>query len=251
MAFLVSAALKLSPNTEEPSFMRYMSTEPEICPDADRLTWANRVVVVIGAASRTGQTVVAAFAAAGVHRIALVDSVDMSTIQDRALQAASANDLSPPALLVLQLQHEEGASLTQGVEEIRHKWGHVDFIIHHADHEFLPFESVAGSKRAIADQRRKSLESGIKNVYSLIDAFLPLVLGGSEKTLINIIPANSADMKPRAGVGMIAELANRQMADCLMIDHGCDGLLAYSIHLGPWSPAEDISPAYSGNRGSL
>lgn len=249
MASLVSLVLKSSLNTGEPALMPYENSEPASCLNSDRLTWANRVVVVVGAASRTGQTVVAAFAAAGVHRIALVDSVDMSAVQDRALQAASANNLSPPTLLVLQLQHDGDASVAQGVEDILHKWGHVDFIIHHADHELFPVESAGEGERAIRDQRRKSLESGIKNVYSIIDAFLPLLLAGSEKTLINIIPADSADTKPGAGAGMIAELTNRQMADCLMVDHGCDGLLAYSIHLSSWGPGKGISHAYSANQG--
>lgn len=235
MSSVVATALKPSSNVGKLTFNPAMSGQTESCPGADLSTWASRILVVIGAASSTGQTAVAAFAAAGVHRIALVDSADTSAVQDVALRAASANNLPAPALLVVQLQHGPGglASATHGVEEIRREWGHVDLVVHHADLEFLRVESTGGDDRVIAAQRRNSLGSGIESVYSLVDAFLPLVLSGSEKTLINIIPASSADTKPGAGAGMIAELANRGMADCLMVDHGREGLLAYSIHLSP------------------
>lgn len=233
MSSLVATALKPSSNFGKLTFNSALSGETESSPGTDPSTWAGRVLVVIGAASSTGQAAVAAFAAAGVHRIALVDSADTSAAQDVALRAASANNLPTPALLPVQLQRGGLASATHGAEEIRREWGHVDLVVHHADHEFLPVESTGGDDRVIAAQRRKSLGSGIENVYSLVDAFLPLLLSGSEKTLINIIPASSADTKPGAGAGMIAELANRGMADCLMVDHGREGLLAYSIHLSP------------------
>lgn len=233
MSSVVATALKPSSNVGKLTFNPAMSGQTESCPGADLSTWAGRILVVIGAASSTGQTAVAAFAAAGVHRIALVDSADTSAVQDVALRAASANNLPAPALLVVQLQRGGLPSATHGAEEIRREWGHVDLVVHHADLEFLRVESTGGDDRVIAAQRRKSLGSGIESVYSLVDAFLPLLLSGSEKTLINIIPASPAAPTPGAGAGMIAELANRGMADCLMVDHGREGLLAYSIHLSP------------------
>lgn len=233
MSSLVATPLKLSSNIGKSAMSSAISGGNESYPSADPSTWAGRVLVVIGAASSTGQTAVAAFAAAGVYRIALVDSDDTSAAEDLALRATSANSLPVPDLLVVQLQPDGIASVTQGVENILRKWGHVDLVVHHADHEFFSVEPTAGDDRTIAEQRRKSLGYGIENVYSLVDAFLPLLLSGSEKTLINIIPASSADTKPGAGAGMNAELANRAMADCLMVDHGREGLLAYSIHLSP------------------
>ncbi|KAH8585602.1 hypothetical protein B0O99DRAFT_696312 [Bisporella sp. PMI_857] len=205
--------------------MPYRNTEAENSAAADSSLWAERIVLVIGAATGMGQAVVTAFAAAGAHRIALVDSGDTSVTQDRALQAAAANHLAPPDLLILHLQREDSASLEERVEEVSRKWGHVDFIINHADHRFFFVEH-----RVIADKWGKCFESGFKNGYALINAFLPLLLVGSEKTLINIIPASSPVLKPGVGANIIVEMANRQMADCLMVDHGHEGLLAYSIH---------------------
>lgn len=227
--------------------MPYQNIGAENGAAADSLIWAERTVLVVGAATGTGQAVVTAFAAAGAHRIALVDSGDMSVAQNRALQAAAAKQLAPPDLLTLHLEPEDSASLDERVEEVSRKWGHVDFIINHANHQFLFVEPTLNG-RAVADKRGKWFETGFKNIYAVIDAFLPLLLAGSEKTFINIIPASSSVSKPGIGANMIVEMVNRQMADCLMVDHGHEDLLAYSIH-SPRAPTKGISP--SANKGML
>jgi NAD(P)-dependent dehydrogenase (short-subunit alcohol dehydrogenase family) len=211
----------------------------------DSSTWSERTVLVVGAATGMGQAVVTAFAAAGVHRIALVDIGDMSVTQDRALHAAAANQLAPPDLLTLDLQPEDYACLDQRVEEVSRKWGHVDFIINHANHQPLFVEHSTLNERAVAGKMFKWFETGFKNIYAVIDAFLPLLLAGSEKTFINIIPTSSPVSKPGIGANMIVEMADRQMADCLMVDHGHEGLLAYSIHSS--APTKGMSP--SANKG--
>jgi NAD(P)-dependent dehydrogenase (short-subunit alcohol dehydrogenase family) len=105
--------------------MPYQNIGAENGAAADSSIWAERIVLVVGAATGTGQAVVTAFAAAGAHRIALVDSGDMSVTQDRALQAAAAKQLAPPDLLTLHLEPEDSARLDERVEEVSRKWGHV------------------------------------------------------------------------------------------------------------------------------
>jgi hypothetical protein len=117
-----------------------------------------------------------------------------------------------------------------------------DFIINHANHQLFFVEHSTLNGRAVADKRGKWFETGFKNIYAVIDTFLPLLLAGSEKTFINIIPASSLVLKPGIGANMIVEMANRQMADCLMVDHGHENLLAYSIHSSR-APTKGISPS--------
>ncbi|KAH8817256.1 hypothetical protein F5884DRAFT_246261 [Xylogone sp. PMI_703] len=200
-----------------------LSRDPDarISPATDSSLWAERIVLVVGAATGTGQAVATAFAAAGARRIALVDSGDMSITQERAIQAAAAKHLPPPDLLILHLQPEDSAGLVERVEEVSRKWGHVDIIVNHVD---------STHSTSNEGKRGKYFESAFQNVYAIVHAFLPLLLAGSEKTFINIIPASSPVLKPGQGANMIAEMANKQLTDSLMIDYGHEGLLAYSIH---------------------
>lgn len=213
---------------------------------ADSSTWASRNILVIGAATGMGQAVVTAFAAAGARRIALMDSGDMSVTRYRAHQAAAAKQLAPPDLLTLQLEHEDSALLDQRVEELSRKWGHVDFIINHAIHQLFFVEHSTLNERAMEDGRGKWFETGFKNIYAVIDAFLPLLFAGHEKTFINIIPDSTFASKPGIGAKVIAETANRHMADLLLVDHGDEDLLAYSIHSSR-TPSKGISA--SANKG--
>jgi NAD(P)-dependent dehydrogenase (short-subunit alcohol dehydrogenase family) len=239
-------AQKSASTIRGPTVMSYRNLETENTVPVGSLLCAERSVVVVGAATGTGQAVAAAFAAAGVRRLAFVDSDDTSATQDLALKAAAANKLTPPDLLTLHLQRENSVSLEEKVEEVRRKWGHVDIIINHADHMCLSVAYTALKKQAVTDQQAKCFECGSNNAYDIIHAFIPLLLAGPEKTLINILPPSSPVLKLGAGAEMIAEMANGQMADCLMVDHGHEGLLAYSIHL---SGSPEKGRSYPANQG--
>jgi NAD(P)-dependent dehydrogenase (short-subunit alcohol dehydrogenase family) len=226
----VASRIQLAPISTSPrgsALMPSQNIRAENGVAADPSTWAGRTVLVVGAATGMGQAVATAFAAAGAHRIALVDSGDLSVTQYRALQAASVRQLAPPELLTLHLDPEDSARLDRKVTEVSRKWGHLDFIINHAE-----------------DDKDKGFETGFKNIYAVIDAFFPLLLAGSEKTFINIIPDSSSVSRPGKGAHMIVEMANRQMADLLMADHGDEGLLAYSVHSSRFS-TKGISPSAS------
>jgi NAD(P)-dependent dehydrogenase (short-subunit alcohol dehydrogenase family) len=222
--------------------MSYRIFEAENNVAIDSL-WAEKSVMIVGAATATGQAIATAFAAAGARRLAFVDSDDTSVTRDRALKAAAGKNLAPPELLTLQLQRE---NLEEKVEEVRRTWGHIDIIVNYADHLCHSVAYTALKKQAVTDQQEKCFECGPNNAYDILHAFLSLLLAGPEKTLINILPPSSPARKSGAGAEMIAEMANRQMTDCLMLDHGHEGLLAYSIHL---SGSAEKGRSYSANQG--
>ncbi|KAM3073522.1 hypothetical protein ACMFMG_004583 [Clarireedia jacksonii] len=207
----------------------------------DPSMWAERHVMIIGAGTGIGQAVAIAFAISGA-RIALVDSHDTSATQDRVLKAAAAKGIALSDLLILYLHREDSVSLEGSVEEVSRKWGHIDIIINHADHLSSSVGFPTMKEKSIADQQWKCSECGPSN-YAIVHAFLPLLLTGSEKTLINMVSSSSSALKPGSGSNMLAEMINQQMTDCLMIDHGHQNLLAYSMHLSESPTKGRLCPA--------
>jgi NAD(P)-dependent dehydrogenase (short-subunit alcohol dehydrogenase family) len=201
-------------------------------------TWSNRAVMIIGAGTRAAESVVTSFAAAGAGRIALLDVNDMSSSRDMAIRAACDSNMEIPDMLVFRLDGEDSVTLAEAAEEVSRKWGHIDIIIHHAYTPLTSSKADRDGERIDANQSWKSFEAGVRNVYESLHQLLLLLLAGSEKTLINIFTAAESSTLPGVGVNRMVELLNRQMTDSLMLDHGHEGLLAYSVHAPAANAAE-------------
>lgn len=201
----------------------------------DHSTWGSRAVMIIGAGTRAAKSVVAAFAGAGAGRIALLDVNDVSGNRDVAIRAARAGNMEIPDMLTFRLDGEGSVTPAEAAEEVSRKWGHIDIMVHHACTPLTSSKLDRNVQRMDASQSWKTLEAGVRNVYESLQQLLFLVLAGSEKTLINIFTATELGTPPAVGVSRMVEMLNRQMTDSLMLDHGHEGLLAYSVH----SPADN------------
>ena len=67
----------------------------------------------------------------------------------------------------------------------------------------------------------------------MVRALLPLLLQGTEKTIVNMISIGSLALMPGASAYQLSKLAVMRLSECLMLDHAHCGLLAYSMHMAP------------------
>lgn len=208
----------------------------DISPVVNPAPCVGKTVFVTGAAKGMGQATVVSFAAAGVDRIAIVDHVDASATRARALQAAVDAGRPAPEMLVLEIDVCDVASVEAGVKEVSSRWGHVDVLITNTD-DLSPFEPQPQPLGA-SDMEAwwRTWEVNVKCVYLVVRALLPLLLQGTEKTIVNVTSVDSLVLTPGASAYQLSKLAVMRLSECLMLDYAHDGLLAYTVH-----PAIDLA----------
>ncbi|RYO86221.1 hypothetical protein DL766_009594 [Monosporascus sp. MC13-8B] len=183
-----------------------------------------------------GQATVISFAAAGADRIAVVDRVNASATRTRALQAAADAGRPAPEILVLEFNVCDGTSVEAGVNEVGSRWGHVDIFINNWG-DLSPFEPQPQPLRASnMDTWWRTWEVNVKDVYLVVRALLPLLLQGTEKTIVNVTSVGPLELTPGASADRLSKLAVMRLSECLMLDYVHEGLLAYSVH-----PALDLA----------
>jgi NAD(P)-dependent dehydrogenase (short-subunit alcohol dehydrogenase family) len=193
---------------------------------------ADKTVVITGAAQGLGQAAAVAFAAAGAKRIAIVDSSCTSDTIERASQAAAEAGRTEPELFSFHLNLGEAASIDTEFTEIHSRLGHVDVLINTTEHISL-FNLQRGTIEASnVDKWWKSWETSVKDAFVVARALLPLLLKGTEKTIVNVISARSPLLQFTSEPHDLSELAMMHLSEGLMLEYGNEGLLAYSLQPG-------------------
>ena len=201
----------------------------QISPVVKPAPCVGKTVFVTGAATEMGQATVISFAATGADRIAIVDRVDASATRARALRAAVDAGRPAPEMLVLEVDVCDVASVEAGVKEVSSRWGHVDVLINNAGDLSLFEPQPLGASDI--DAWWRTWEVNAKGIYLVIRALLPLLLQGTEKTIVNVVSVGSLALLPGASAYQLSMLAVMRLSECLMLDHAHDGLLAYSMHM--------------------
>jgi NAD(P)-dependent dehydrogenase (short-subunit alcohol dehydrogenase family) len=78
----------------------------------------------------------------------------------------------------------------------------------------------------------KTWETNIKGVYLVTRAFLPLLLKGGEKTIVNIGSLGGLVSMPGASAYQGTKFALLRFTEHLVSEYGKQGLLAFTIHPG-------------------
>jgi NAD(P)-dependent dehydrogenase (short-subunit alcohol dehydrogenase family) len=193
---------------------------------------ADKTVVITGAAQGLGQAAAVAFAAAGAKRIAIVDSTCTSDTIERASQAAAEAGRTEPELFSFHLNLGEAATIDTEFTEIHSRLGHVDILINMTEHISL-FNPQRGTIEASnVDVWWKNWEASVRDAFVVARSLLPLLLKGTEKTIVNVISARSPLLQVTSGTHDLSELAMTHLSEGLMFDYGNEGLLAYSLQPG-------------------
>ncbi|KAJ5598868.1 hypothetical protein N7537_008952 [Penicillium hordei] len=199
---------------------------------------AGKTVVITGAAEDLSQAAAVAFATAGVKRIAMVNSSGTSDAIEKASQDAAEAGRLAPELFFFHLIIGEPASIDTELPEIHSRLGHVDILTNATEHISL-FNIQRGTIAASDICSWEVLEASVEDSFVVARILLPLLLKGTEKTFVNLISARSPLPQPTSGTHGLSEFAMIHLSECLMLDYGNKGLLAYSLQPGHYK-AEDM-----------
>ncbi|KAK7699084.1 hypothetical protein SLS57_012473 [Botryosphaeria dothidea] len=185
-------------------------------------------VFVTGASKGIGKRTAIAFAEAGASQIAIGARSALDQVEQAALEGAKLGGHPPPRVLKIKLDVMDLANVEAAAEAILQEFGGLDILINNAGYleEFRPL--------AESDPKEwwRTWEMNVRSVYFCLRAFLPILQRGGEKTIINVGSIGAHHFMPGGSAYQTSKLALLRLTEFVMVDHGNEGILAYTVHPG-------------------
>lgn len=183
-----------------------------------------KYVLVTGAARGLGRSMALSYARAGAAGIALLDLCDPGSVK----QEIEALTLDPrPEVLALSTDVTDEASVHKAVEAVDADFGQVDILVNNAG--VIYYAPIRESKIA---PWWKSFEVNVKGLFLMVQAFLPLLVKGSDKTIVTISSIGAHVTIPGGSSYETTKLTVLRITDYINLELGGDGILAYALAPG-------------------
>ena len=131
-------------------------------------------------------------------------------------------------MLKLKLDVTDQGSVANAAVETEEAFGKLDILINNAGY-LSEFVQIGLDN---SDDWWMNWEVNIRGVYLVTKSFLPLMLKGGEKTIVNLTSIGGHLVAPGGSGYQTSKFAVMRLSEHLNVDYGQQGLLAYSIHPG-------------------
>ena len=195
---------------------------------ASKCKQQGRPVLVSGASKGIGTAIAVAFAQAGASAIAIAARSSLDAVEGAVLDAAKATGRAAPKVLKLLLGVSDGENVASVACQIEQSFGHLDIHVNNAG-RLEAWHSIGNSDPALW---WNTWEVNLKGTYLITRAFLPLLLKGGEKTMININSIGAHLVRPGASAYQTSKLAILRLAEYLVVEYGAQGLLPIAVQPG-------------------
>ncbi|PVH81320.1 NAD(P)-binding protein [Cadophora sp. DSE1049] len=194
--------------------------------DPTKVNHAGHYVFISGGSKGVGRATAIAFAQAGAGGIALGARSDFGDIEKEIATAAQKAGKQPPRVLKLKLDVMDYSSVEAAAKETEKEFGKLDILINNAGYlsKFKPL------LEADMDEHWRNFEINLRGTYFMTRAFLPLMLKGGEKTIINVASRGAHMTFPGGGGYQTTKFALLRFAEFLTAEYGEQGLLTYTVH---------------------
>ncbi|RAO69948.1 uncharacterized protein BHQ10_005960 [Talaromyces amestolkiae] len=204
----------------------YNDTYPTIT--AANCKQRGRAVFISGASKGIGRSITIAFAQAGASGIAIGARTPLDEVEKDLIAAAQAAGHPAPQVLKLELDVSDEASVEDAANKTKEVFGGLDILVNNAGR-------LEESAR-IADSDPKSWwntwEVNFKGTYLMTRAFVPLLLEGGEKTIVNMTSITAFIQRPGGSAYQTGKLALLRLTEFTATEYEDEGLVAWAIHPG-------------------
>ncbi|MCJ1238290.1 hypothetical protein MMC14_006279 [Varicellaria rhodocarpa] len=208
-------------------------TYPAIEPTG--LKPCRKYVFVTGASKGIGRATAISYAKAGAAAIAVAARSDLSSLRQEIMDAATSAGRELPQVVELNFDILDRQNIESAARRVESAFGRLDIIINNAA-TMDEFKPIVDSN---PDEWWQTWTVNIRGTYLVTHAFLPLMLKGGDKQIINITSLGAFALTPGASAYQISKLALIRYTEYLNVDYGDQGVVAFALH--PASVLTDIS----------
>jgi NAD(P)-dependent dehydrogenase (short-subunit alcohol dehydrogenase family) len=131
-------------------------------------------------------------------------------------------------VLCIELDVSDGKCVDNAANMVAEKWGSIDILINNAGY----LETWAPIAESDPEEWWKSWEINVKGVYLVTRAFLPLLLKGEMKTIVNLSSVGAHRDRPGASGYQTSKFAVLRFTEFIVSDYRDKGVVAFSVHPG-------------------
>ena len=196
--------------------------------DSSNANLHGKNVFICGASKGIGKSISLSFAKAGASCIAIGSRSDQAGLEKNIKDAAAAAKKSLPRVLQIKLDVTDQKSIESAAANIENQFGRLDILIHNA--------GIVGTPGPIVDSDPESWwetwDVNVRGAYLVTRAFLPLILKGGDKQIVNVSSVGAHLIAPGMSSYQISKLALLRFTEFVISEYGEKGVLAYCIHPG-------------------
>ncbi|KAK9328512.1 hypothetical protein V1520DRAFT_345886 [Lipomyces starkeyi] len=187
-----------------------------------------RAVLITGASKGIGRATAVSFAKAGATAIVIAARSNLDDVEKDVLAAAEEAGHSPPQVVKLQLDVTDEASISSAVSQTEKQVGRLDVLINNAGY-LENWKPVADSDPS---EWWLSWEINLRGVYLMTRAFLPLMLKGGQKIIVNVSSIGAHYSRYGASAYQTAKFALLRFTEFVASEYESEGIVTYALHPG-------------------
>ncbi|KAL1963863.1 hypothetical protein VTN77DRAFT_7795 [Rasamsonia byssochlamydoides] len=214
----------------DPTAVNFTSTtHHDTYPAIAKSDQRGRIVLITGASRGIGRATAVSFAKAGAAGIVIAARSGLDEAEKEILAAAQdAGHQTAPQVLKLKLDVTDEASVKDAVVQVEQTFHRLDILVNNAGYleNWVP---VADSDPS---EWWKVWEINVKGVYLVTRAFLPLLLQGGHKTIVNVSSVGAHLTRPGASAYRTSKFAVLRFTEFIAAEYADKGVVAFAIHPG-------------------
>ncbi|KAL9034125.1 MAG: hypothetical protein Q9180_005580 [Flavoplaca navasiana] len=226
----------MPPQPHEPNFLRgpgdyltdpvHNDTYPAINPLKADLS--GKSVFLSGASRGLGRAMSLSFAKAGASYITLGARGDMTSLVKEIDEVATAAGRKSPTVLPIKFDVTSQESVANAAAAVEREIGKVDIVVNNA--------GVLGAIKPITesdpDEWWNTWTINLRGTYLVTRAFLPLMLKGGDKQIVNVGSVGAHCLVPGGSAYQPSKLAQLRFTEFICTEYGDQGVMAFCIHPG-------------------
>lgn len=189
---------------------------------------SNKSVFISGASRGLGRAMALSFARAGASCIAIGARRDMTTLVEEIKDKAMAAKRKSPEVLPIEFDVTSQESIANAAAAVSREFKKLDILVNNA--------GVLSAKANVADSDPddwwKAWTVNVRGTYLVTRAFLPLMLEGGDKQIVNVCSVGAHVVSPGLSAYQRSKLAQLRFTEFVCAEYGEQGVVAFCIHPG-------------------
>lgn len=205
----------------------HSDTYPAVDP-TKRSDLTGRHVFITGASKGIGRATALSYAKAGASSIGLGARSSLSSLEQEIHDAAKSAGRPAPRVLGVRLDVSSRPSVEAAAAAVGAAFGRLDVLVNNAGY----LEKWRGIADGDPDEWWRTWDVNVKGVYLMTRSFLPLLLAGGLKTVVNLSSIGAHLAAPGASAYQSTKLAVLRFTEFTDAEYGARGILAFAVHPG-------------------